>query len=126
MRHRSLKARKLFDYWSMPHFLFGTVSALFTVTFLLPVVYMFFVTLYLSIFWELLEMRFRLHEAKGNSGMDVLLALFGFGSTFIFADRINANVGNQSSLLIITGILFLCLNFFAWRARFEHDGEFQG
>lgn len=126
MRHRSLKVKKLLDYWSVPHFLFGTVLALFTITFSLSVVYMFFVTLYLAIFWELLEMRFRLREAKGNSGIDVLLALLGFSIAFILVDRINANVGNQGSLLIITGILFLCLNFFAWRARFEHDGEFQG
>ncbi|OIP58883.1 MAG: hypothetical protein COZ29_00995 [Candidatus Moranbacteria bacterium CG_4_10_14_3_um_filter_45_9] len=126
MRHRSLKAKKLLDYWSMPHFLFGTVSALFAVTFSLSVVYMFFVTLCLAIFWELLEMRFRLRETKGNSSMDVLLSLLSFGITFILVDRIDANIQNHGSLLIVTSILFLCLNFFAWRARFEHDGEFQG
>lgn len=126
MRRRSLKMKNLLDYWSVPHFLFGTVLALFAITFSLSLAYTFFATLYLAIFWELLEMRFRLSEARGNGSMDVFLALLGFGITSVLVDRIDSNAGSNGSLLIVTTTLFLCLNFFAWRARFEHDREFQG
>jgi len=126
MRNRPLKIRKLFDYWSVPHFLFGTVLALFTITFSLSIAWMFFATLYLAIFWELLEMRFRLREARGNGIADVLLALFSFGVTFLLIDQTDPNLERHGSILIVTSILFLCLNFFAWRARFEHDYEFRG
>ncbi|MEI8096657.1 MAG: hypothetical protein WCG73_00970, partial [Candidatus Moraniibacteriota bacterium] len=78
-----------------------------------------------AIFWELLEMRFRIHEAPGNSVTDILLALSSFALTFLLIDRVDPNVERHSALLIVTIIIFLCLNFFAWRARFEHDGEFQ-
>lgn len=87
---------------------------------------MFFATLYLAIFWELLEMRFRLREARGNGIADVLLALFSFGVTFLLIDQTDPNLERHGSILIVTSILFLCLNFFAWRARFEHDYEFRG
>lgn len=127
MRHRrSLKVKKLIDSWSVPHFLFGTVLALCAITFVLPIGYMFFATAYLALFWELLEMRFRLSEAPGNGSADVVLALLGFGTAFLLVDRVGATSQSNYSLLIVTSVLFLSLNFFAWRARFEHDREFLG
>lgn len=125
MKSQSFDIKKIVDYWSIPHFLFGTVLALVTITFSLSVVLMFLATLYLAIFWELLEMRFRLLEAPGNNVTDILLALCSFVLTFLLIDQTDPNTERHIALLIVTIILFLCLNFFAWRARFEHDGEFQ-
>lgn len=125
-KHQFFDARKLVDFWSVPHFLFGTILAMITITFDFPIGYMFFATLYLAIFWELIEMRWRLSEAPENGFIDIVLALIGFLVTFPLVDRVDVNFQSHNSLLIVTAILFLCLNFFAWRARFENDQEFQG
>ncbi|MFZ2187146.1 MAG: hypothetical protein WAV46_00760 [Candidatus Moraniibacteriota bacterium] len=124
--HRFLRGRRRVDYWSVPHFLFGTVTALFTIVFVLPAGSMLLVTAALAIFWELLEKRLGLREGEGNSVTDVLLALFSFGITFALIDRTDPNPEHHSALLIVTVILYLSVNFFAWRARFDHDREFQG
>ncbi|MDD2766186.1 MAG: hypothetical protein PHH40_00295 [Candidatus Moranbacteria bacterium] len=125
-KRRLLDVKKLIDFWSIPHFLFGTLLALATITFVLSIEYMFLVTLFLAIVWELIEMKWRLCEAPGNGFVDVLLALVGFTVTFLLVNRVGVSPERYGSLLIFTTLLFLCLNFFAWRARFEHDREFQG
>jgi hypothetical protein len=126
MSRRFFNTERLFDYWSVPHFLFGTVMALFAITYSLSTALMFFATLYLAIIWELLEARFRLREAQGNKIIDVFLPLLSFVITFFLIGRGNINPEQPSSLLIVTTILFLCLNFFAWRARFDRDRDFLG
>jgi len=118
--------KKVIDFWSIPHFLFGTLLTFVTIAFHLSVIKMFFVTAFLAIVWEGIEMKWRLSEAPRNGFADILLALVGFGVTFFFVDRFPVDPDRYDSLLIFTSILFLCLNFFAWRARFEHDQEFQG
>jgi len=123
---RFFDVKKLLDFWSLPHFLFGTLLALVSIAFHLSVSMMFLITAFLALIWEGIEMKWRLSEAPGNGFVDILLALGGFGVTFFFINRVGVDPDRYDSLLIFTSIFFLCLNFFAWRARFEHDQEFQG
>lgn len=124
MPKQRFQAGKLFDYWSVPHFLFGTVMALFAVTYTLEPFYMFFVTLCLAIVWEFLEIRFRLREAEGNRSVDVILPLVSFVMTFFLVGA-ETVPGRSASLLFVTCILYLSLNYFAWRARFDRERGFR-
>ncbi|MFZ2300180.1 MAG: hypothetical protein WAW00_03535 [Candidatus Moraniibacteriota bacterium] len=126
MRPRLFDLKKLFDWWSVPHFLFGMVTALTTITFSFPIFYAFFATLILALLWELLETRYRISEAPGNGTIDVILPLIAFGITFLLVDRMDPNPEHHRSLLIVVSILYLATNFFAWRARLERDREFLG
>lgn len=126
MKTRLFDTKKLFDWWSVPHFLFGMVMALAAIVFSFPTSYAFFATLYLALFWELLEKRYRLSEAPGNALIDILLPLFAFGMTFMLVNQADPDPDRQSALLIVVVLLYLSVNFFAWRARFENDREFQG
>lgn len=125
MKTRLFDMKKLFDWWSVPHFLFGMITALTAIVFSFPTSYAFFATLYLALFWELLEKKYRLSEAPGNALIDILLPLSAFGITLLLVNRTDPNPEHHTALLIAVSLLYLCVNFFAWRARFDRDREFQ-
>lgn len=118
--------KKLIDPWSVPHFLFGMVTALVAIVFSFPASYAFFATLYLALFWELLEKRYRLSEAPGNALIDIFLPLLAFGITFMLVDRADPHPERHMALLIVVFLVYVATNFFAWRARFERDRDFRG
>ncbi len=125
-KYRSyLSMSAMVDYWSIPHFLFGTVMALLTVTFFLAFELMFALTFSLAVIWEILEIWTGLKEAFINRMSDIFVALLSFTITFFVTNHIHRNVAHPDSLLIIAILFFFGVNFFAWRARFEHDHEFE-
>lgn len=117
---------KLFDWWSVPHFMFGIVTCLAAISFFWNVFYAFVGTLVLALLWELLEKYVRLSEAPGNGWVDVILALLGFVITLLLVDQAALNHDRHLGLLTITSLLYLFINMIAWRARFEKDGDFLG
>lgn len=119
-------ANKLFDWWSVPHFMFGIVTALAGISFDWPVLYVFVGTLILALLWELLEKYVRLSEAPGNGWVDVVLPLLAMVMTYLLVDQAELNHERHLSLLLITVLLYLFINMIAWRARFEKDEEFLG
>jgi len=126
MKYRFLDPKKMLDWWSVPHFLFGMVTALVAMVFSVPVFHGFLATLYLAIFWELLEKRYRLSEAPGNAPVDILLPLLAFGMTFLLVGQSHPEPDRVASLLVVIFLLYMAVNFFSWRARFERDQEFLG
>jgi len=121
-----LDPKKLFDWWSVPHFMFGIVMALFAISFSWPAFYTFLGTLALALLWELLEKYVRLSEAPGNGWVDVVLPLMAFVTTYILVDQATLNHDRHLGLLTITLLLYGFINMLAWRARFEKDGDFLG
>jgi hypothetical protein len=119
-------SNKLFDWWSVPHFMFGIVTCLAAISFTWPIFLTFVGTLILALIWELLEKYFRLSEAPGNGWVDVILALIGFVITLLLVDQAALNHDRHVGLLVITFLLYLFINMIAWRARFEKDEEFLG
>jgi len=119
-------ANKLFDWWSVPHFMFGIVMALAAISFSWPVFYTFVGMLILALLWELLEKYVRLSEAPGNGWVDVALPLLAFVTTYLIVDRVALNHERHLGLFLITVLLYLFINMIAWRARFEKDEEFLG
>lgn len=121
-----INLEKLIDPWSVPHFLSGIVAALAVIVFSFPVLLSFFVTFVLAMLWELLEKYFRLSEAPGNAWVDVLLPLIAFTAVFALIDITRIGQEQSRALFFVSIILYIFVNFFAWRARFENDGDFQG
>ena len=125
-RKQIFNANKLFDWWSVPHFMFGIVTCLAAISFSWDILSTFFGTLVLALLWELLEKYVRLSEAPGNGWVDVILALIGFVITLQLVDQAALNHERHLGLLTITVLLYLFINIIAWRARFEHDRDFLG
>jgi len=126
MHQNIFRIGRLIDYWSIPHFLFGTVMAFGAAMLSYSFPQTFLVTFVLALLWEYTERRFRLREAPGNSTMDVVLALISVGITFVFAESLDRALISSGALFVVAGILFLCVNYFAWVGRFDHEREFRG
>ncbi|MBP7060672.1 MAG: hypothetical protein KBA91_01690 [Candidatus Moranbacteria bacterium] len=131
MKHKRKKKdifnpTKLFDWWSVPHFMFGIVMALAAISFSWPTFLTFVVTLILALLWELLEKYVRLSEAPGNGWVDVALPLLAFVTTYLLVDQATLNHDRHLGLLTITLLLYVFINLIAWRARFEKDEDFLG
>lgn len=125
IRRRFIDVKKLIDPWSVPHFLFGVVMAFAVIAFASPVFMTFFATLGLALLWELLERYFRLREVPENAWMDVLLPLISFTAIYTFAINANLDVERGQALFVVSFLIYMCVNFFAWRARFDHDRDFR-
>lgn len=125
-RKQIFDANKLFDWWSVPHFMFGIVICLAAISFSWDIFVAFLATLLLALLWELLEKYVRLSEAPGNGWVDVVLALIGFVITLKLVDQAALNHERHLGLLTITFLLYLFINMIAWRARFEKDRDFLG
>ena len=119
-------ARKLFDWWSVPHFMFGIVMALAAISFSWPTFYTFIGMFILALLWELLEKYVRLSEAPGNGWIDVVLPLLAFVMTFLLVDQAALNHERHLGLLTITTLLYGFVNLIAWQARFDKDEDFLG
>jgi hypothetical protein len=126
MQQRLFRLNKLLDYWSIPHFLFGTVIALMALTFSFPMGWALVATFLIAIGWEFLEMRSGLREARGNSITDVVLALGGFSVTYGLIHQVSPEPEQYGGVFAVAVIIYLAVNFFAWRARLEHDRDFRG
>jgi hypothetical protein len=125
-KHPLFDPSKLFDWWSVPHFMFGVVTALFAISYSWPAFQTFVGTLILALLWELLEKYVRLSEAPGNGWIDVVLPLLAFVMTYLLVDQAALNHDRHVGLLTITLLLYLFINLIAWRARFEKDEDFLG
>jgi hypothetical protein len=116
---------ELIDFWSIPHFLFGSVMALFTSAFTLPTGIMFFTTLFLAIIWELFEYRNHIVESFRNRVTDVIYPLIAFPVTYFYAQNVAIDLYRRQSLLVIVSIIFFYINYMAWKARFADDNDFK-
>ncbi|MDP2838253.1 MAG: hypothetical protein Q8O53_03185 [Candidatus Moranbacteria bacterium] len=125
-KHTLFDYKKLFDWWSVPHFMFGIVMALAAISFSWSAWYTLLGTLGVALLWEFLEKYVRLSEAPGNGWVDVLLPLLAFAITFILVDQAVLNHDRHLGLLTITLLLYGFINMIAWRARFEKDQDFLG
>jgi uncharacterized membrane protein len=120
-------SKKSLDWWSIPHFLFGVVIALSALVFGWSVPVAFGATLGIAFMWEYFERHVRIHETPANSKMDILLPLLAFILTiFLMSHMPTQTAEDRQSFLIIALSLYGFVNFIAWRAKIEHDREFEG
>lgn len=120
-------SKKSLDWWSIPHFLFGVVIALSALVFSWSVPLSFLATFGIASLWEYFERHVRIHETPANSKMDILLPLLAFILTiFLMSHMPTQTTEDRQSFLIIALCLYGFVNFFAWRAKLDHDREFEG
>lgn len=120
-------SKKSLDWWSIPHFLFGVVIALSALVFSWSVPVAFVATFAIALLWEYFERHVRIRETPANSKMDILLPLLAFILTIFLMNHTPAQTPeDRQSFLIITLSLYGFVNFIAWRAKIEHDREFEG
>jgi len=125
MKRKTLPFLKdLVDFWSIPHFLFGAVTALVAIVFSITAGTAFLSTLALALLWELFEYRQGIVESVRNRISDVLFPLVAFPATYLFARNVAIEQDRRVSLLVIMIILFLYTNFMAWKARLSRDRDF--
>lgn len=116
---------KTIDYWSIPHFLFGAVTALAAAIFLVPSRTAFFLTLVLAVLWELFEWKgLNVEEDFRNRVSDVIFPLVAYGATNLYVGAVITGSERKISLFAVVTFLFLYTNFMAWRARSRHDRDF--
>jgi hypothetical protein len=123
-RKRVNRLKELIDFWSIPHFLFGAVTALGAIVFLIPAWSVFFATFIFAVAWEFFERWQGIVESIRNRISDVCMPLVAFPATFLFARYVTVEHERQVSLFVVITILFLYTNFMAWKARFARDRDF--
>jgi len=121
-----LKKKGPIDFWSIPHFLSGAVSALFAAVFSISFGVAFLSTFVLAILWELFEKKERIRENIRNRIADIILPLIAFPATSLFVQKVATEQERRIALLATVSVLFLYVNLAAWRARSEHDRDFTG
>jgi dolichyl-phosphate-mannose--protein O-mannosyl transferase len=97
-------SKKSLDWWSVPHFLFGVVMALAAPVFLWPIVWTFVATVVIAFLWEGFERRIRLHEARANSKMDILLPLLAFILTIFLMNHTPTQTTEDRQLFLIIAL----------------------
>jgi CDP-diglyceride synthetase len=115
---------ELIDFWSIPHFLFGAVTALFASVFGIPMGIAFVLTIVLAVCWEWFESSNKVVESIRNRVTDVIYPLIAFPATFLYAQNVAVEQERRVALLAIVSILFFYINYMAWKARFENDRDF--
>lgn len=120
------RLRRLLDPWSVPHFLFGSVTVLAAIAFEWPLLITLLATLIAAVLWEYFERRIGIREARGNPYMDILLPILAFGITLLLIDRQPLHKEQHIGLFFSVTLLFAFVNVAAWRARIEEDREFLG
>ena len=118
--------RHSIDYWSVPHFLLGTLMALMGRVFDFPVLPWFFVTLVVAVLWEFVEMHLRIREATINVVSDIVMPLLAYGLTLWLVDSRVMQHEQLVALFSVTLITYILVSYAAWRARFAHDPDFLG
>lgn len=119
------RLRHSIDYWSMPHFLLGTLIALIGLVFGFPALPLFFVTLVVAVLWEFVEMRLRIREAKVNVASDIVMPLFAYVVTLWLTGTDTMQHEQYIAFLVVTIVLYVLVSYAAWTARFDQDPDFQ-
>ncbi len=118
------KSGRLFDIWSVPHFLFGIVVAMVAIVFSLPFSETLAALLLIAFLWECFEMWLRISEYFWNMLTDVLLPVLAYLIVFPVIEQTGIDHEHRVALLVISLLVYISTNAFAWRARFSGDQDF--
>lgn len=116
--------RRLFDPWSVPHFLFGMVIAMGAIALHWPLFASFLALMVVAFLWEYVERKIGIRERKGNPLMDIMLPILAFGMTLLLVDQAPLHDEEHFALFMCVLLLFVSLNLIAWRARLQKERGF--
>lgn len=116
--------KRIIDFWSVPHFLAGVVTALAASAFSWNPVLIFFVTLFLAILWEFFEKSVKVGEHLKNVLSDIILPLLAFPVVYLFSEQYVETAEQRLALFVAVLGVYVYVNYIAWRARAERDQDF--
>lgn len=117
---------RLLDPWSLPHFLFGTLAALASLIFALPLFPAFLATCLGALLWEYFERKASIRETGWNIASDVLMPMAAFILTVSVTPRGIDDAEHYLALFIVAFLLFAYFNYTAWQARSYRERSFLG
>lgn len=117
---------RMLDVWSVPHFFFGVVAAVFSLVFGFSFLVILFSILPLAIAWEWIEVRIGIYERLSNRIMDCILPLIGFILAHHLLDYLPVSLEQHPAMLATTLCIFFGINYISWEARFNGEREFLG
>ncbi|MEI6650452.1 MAG: hypothetical protein WCL23_03405 [Candidatus Moraniibacteriota bacterium] len=120
----SSRLKRSIDFWSIPHFLFGSVMALVAASFEYPFPATFAVTLVVAILWERFEQEEGIKESIHNRMADVVLPLIAFVATYFYTHLVAIEHERRIALLTVVTLVFFLVNYLGWRARAARDRDF--
>lgn len=118
------KTEKIIDIWSVPHFLFGTVTALCVLALAVDFWFSYAVLVALAVGWEIFEIKARIRETGNNVASDIVLPLIAYPLTFLLAETMTVDMEQRVALAVVSVFLFCVINFFSWQARYYRDPDF--
>lgn len=120
------KRGRAFDLWSIPHFLFGIVTALLPSLFGVSLAQALVLTLTLALSWELFERYAGVKETFLNGLADVLLPIVAFtGISFLL--RVYAFHPDELAVFMSATLTLYCYtNLSGWLAYRRRKREFLG
>lgn len=130
MKRKTLRQQSfvggMFDVWSVPHFFFGVVAAIWAVVFGMGFLETWGAILCLALFWEWFETNLGVRETWRNRFGDCLLPLLAFSGTYPLFEMVPFAHGDRSAVLVAAILIFFLMNYISWEARLNGEREFLG
>ncbi|MFA6519451.1 MAG: hypothetical protein WCT41_01350 [Candidatus Paceibacterota bacterium] len=116
---------RAFDLWSIPHFLFGILTALLPSLVGISLLTALTITLVCAMAWEIYEKFVYIRETVQNSLLDILLPVVAFTIT---SELILFYPPHPDDLLVLATavfVLYLFTNISGWRAYRRRNRAFR-
>lgn len=114
---------KAFDLWSIPHFLFGILTAFIPPLTGVSLLIALTITLLFALFWELYENFIGVKERIQNSLLDIILPIVAFTLTSYLFLLYSFTYEELVVFASAVGLVYLFTNISGWLAyrRRNHD-----
>ena len=118
------KRKRAFDLWSIPHFLFGILTALTSSLIGIPLPNALILTIVLAILWEWYEKLIGIKETILNIISDFILPIVAFTATALVLRTYSFHP--EDLLVVTSAVLFLYIftNLSGWLAYRRRKREF--
>lgn len=119
------KRGRALDLWSIPHFLFGILTALLPPLFGAPLTQALLLTFVLALSWELFEKYAGIKETFLNSLTDVLLPIVAFTGVSALMRVYPLTADELAVMMSATLTLYCYTNLSGWLAYRRRKREFR-
>jgi hypothetical protein len=104
------------DLWSIPHFVFGILTALAPAFIGISTKTALIWTIILGLLWEVYEKLAHIEETVLNSLFDIILPLAAFAITTYLLTRFPIYTDTQRIIGVVVFIIYIAINTLGWMA----------